>query len=77
MAPLGAAGDASGFNHVAKQAQIGEVEAHGLPSSSAKEGYAKYRLSAKSPAPIFAIDEMGWAVHAVLGNRIATGCDIR
>src|SRR5262249_44921985 len=72
MRPLGPAGDASGFHHVTKQAQIGEVEAHGLPSSLAKESYAKYRLSAKSPAPIFAIDEMGWAVRAVAA---AVHCD--
>jgi hypothetical protein len=49
---------------VAKQAQIGEVEAHGLavggsrvPSSSAKESYARYLLSAKCLRIIFAIDE--------------------
>ena len=63
--PLGASGDAAGFHDVAKQAEVGEVEAHGFPSSSTKESYAKYRLSAKSLAPIFAIDESGFDVRAV------------
>jgi hypothetical protein len=30
MRALGTAGDAPGLDHVAKQAQIGEIEAHGL-----------------------------------------------
>ena len=36
MGALGAVGDAAGLHHVAKQAEIGEVEAHGQPSYLAK-----------------------------------------
>src|SRR5262249_43937366 len=60
--------DAPRLDHVAKQAEIGQVEAHGSlrsnlarctdsPSNSTKESYAKYLLSAKCLSIIFAIDE--------------------
>src|SRR5262249_56797276 len=68
MPPQAPARDAPRLDHVAKQAEIGQVEAHGSlqsnlarctdsPSNSTKESYAKYLLSAKCLSIIFAIDE--------------------
>jgi succinate dehydrogenase / fumarate reductase cytochrome b subunit len=68
MRPRGTTGDASRLDHVAKQTEIDQVEAHGslqsnlargidLPSNSTKESYARYLLSAKCLSIIFAIDE--------------------
>jgi len=68
MRTRGTTGDASRLDHVAKQTEIDQVEAHGplqsnlargidLPSNSTKESYAKYLLSAKCLSIIFAIDE--------------------
>jgi hypothetical protein len=41
---LGAVGDASRLDDVAEQIEIGEVDAHGLPSYLAKAGYIKHIL---------------------------------
>ena len=36
MGPLGAVGDAAGLDHMAEEAQVGQIELHRLPSSFAK-----------------------------------------
>src|SRR5262245_13529062 len=68
MRALSTASDADRLDDVAKQAYIGEIEAHGfarlrvgLPSNSAKEHYADCLLSAKCARAIFAIDESSTA----------------
>ena len=84
MRALRPAGDAAGLDHVAKQAQIGEVESHvgrvgtlrlwaDLPSDLTKESYSKNLLCARSLGIIFAVDER---IAPDGSRRIAARCNI-
>ena len=69
--PRRARRDAAGLDHVAEQAEIGEIEPHAtllvplwslsgslaLPSCLANPGYANYRLRASRKGRIFAVRE--------------------